>query len=82
MPLASLYESLGSTKETKELILGNADIVKAIFSGHSHLDKVYSIQGSYLDEGGNTVSKAIPYYNLEACPEDDFLGNVLFINVK
>ena len=82
VPLASLYESLGSTKETKELILGNADIVKAIFSGHSHLDKVYSIQGSYLDEGGNTVSKAIPYYNLEACPEDDFLGNVLFINVK
>ncbi len=82
VPLASLDTTLGSTKETKELITGSADIVKAIFSGHSHLDKVYSIAGSYIDKDGNTVSTSIPYYNLEACPEDDFLGNVLFINVK
>lgn len=81
-PLASLDTTVGSTKETLKLISENADIIKAIFSGHSHVDKVYSYAGSYKDADGKTVSKAIPYYNLEACPEDDFLGNVLFINVK
>lgn len=65
-----------------DLVTRNADVIKGCFSGHDHQDYYKELEGSYIDKNGNTVKTKIPCYWLESCREDNYQGNVLFINVK
>ena len=65
-----------------DIVRKNADIVKATFSGHNHVDYYSTLEGSYVDADGNVIEKAIPNYKLQANSEPDFTGNVLLIKVK
>ncbi len=63
------------------LITSNADVIKACFSGHDHTDAKTEIAATYPGEDGTPVATKLPCYWLESCSENNFQGNVLFINV-
>ena len=71
-----------SNKKMYDIVCKNADIVKATFSGHNHVDDHSSFKGFFTDKNGTQIEKDIPIYKLQANSEPDFTGNVLLIKVK
>ncbi|MBR5528800.1 MAG: hypothetical protein IKV97_07315 [Clostridia bacterium] len=51
-----------ATKAVYELITKNADVVRGVFAGHTHLSAYVEIKASYVDENGETVETTIPQY--------------------
>ncbi len=51
-----------ATKAVYNLITKNADVVRGVFCGHTHLSAYVDIKASYVDENGNTVETTIPQY--------------------
>lgn len=72
----------GSNQRMYNIIKDNADVIKAVFNGHYHVDDMYTIPGTYKDENGETVKRDIPCYLLRGNAEDGGDGNVLKIIVK
>ena len=77
-----LNMEIEENKKTYEMVRSYADVVKATFSGHNHVDYYGEFPGFYKDADGNTVERNIPVYKLQANSEPDFTGNVLYIKVK
>ncbi len=65
-----------------DIVKSYGDVIKAVFSGHVHVDDRRDIVSEYTDKNGNNASYIIPSYTLAANGEPDFLGNVLIIKVK
>lgn len=72
----------GANGRMYDLIKDNADVIKAVFNGHYHVDDKYTIPGTYKNENGETVKRDIPCYLLRGNAEDGEGGNVLKIIVK
>ncbi len=78
----NVLDDSGANKRMKDIIASNGDVIKALFAGHNHKDLVYEISSLYKDSNGNTVSRTIPCYVLEACSNTKRNGNVLYININ
>ena len=78
------HESISdeATMTVYKLITGNADIIRGLFCGHYHTSFYMEVEGSYVDENGNTHKKSIPQYVLECNVYDDYKGHVLKITVE
>lgn len=55
-------QSDAHTLAVYDMIVSNADIVKAVFCGHMHSDYYTEIIASYKDADGKTVDTVIPQY--------------------
>ena len=71
-----------ANKKMHDIVRNYADIVKATFSGHNHVDHYSTFEGSCPCADGSEIKKDIPIYKLQANSEPDFTGNVLLIKVK
>ncbi len=68
--------------EIYETVKASGDVIKAVFSGHNHVDSRTDIESECITRSGERYSVTIPNYTLAANGEPDFLGNVLVIRVK
>ena len=80
--LSNLDRSFMANGRMYDIITSNADVIKGCFSGHGHVDNKATLSASYIDANGNKVTSSIPYYWLRGCGEDNYIGHVLYVNVK
>lgn len=73
---------IGENDRMYNIIKSNADVIKAVFNGHYHVDDKYTIPGSYTDKNGKTVERDVPCYLLRGNAEDGEDGNLLKIIVE
>jgi hypothetical protein len=75
------HDTNETNKKMLELIKNNADVIRGLFCGHYH-DVLYTeLDGSYVDENGARVKKAIPQYNVSSCPYCSGAGVITVLKI-
>lgn len=70
----------GSSADMYNLITSNADVIKAVFAAHYHVDMISKIPATYTDQNGNVVETFITQH-IHAANAYNENGNVLRIVV-
>lgn len=73
IPINQIERTEGANAEMYNIIENNGDVIKALFSGHTHSDGFFYVKPH---------EKQLPVYMLCGNSEDDCRGNMLYINVQ
>ena len=82
----ALDNSLGANAQMAEILANNGDIIKAVFSGHNHMDSLDYVDSCYETADGKIVETSIPCYRLMSSKYDEeknnYGANVLVLAVN
>lgn len=70
-----LNNILGSNAKMAEILANNGDVIKAVFSGHNHIDALDYVKSCYERADGKIVETSIPCYRLMSSKYDEAKNN-------